>query len=275
MPRGNADTRHVLDQLPQETRDQVHCFNSFFYSKLSEKPSKWGETRLALTARKSAPTGSLWPAYDAVKRWTRKVDIFKKRFIIVPVNESYHWYLAVIYNPQATLDMARAAQTPLSDALRGNLENRGSSMPPGAPSEDSLESSPRGASAPSGAGTPVRRHSARSHNDNSSDADPLNVIDQTDDEHDGKDECDVGAVRAGVNKLQLGAQLPASAGLPQPIRSATFDLFTSQSLVDMWTDATATEEQTPRPPSPAPAPAPIRKGRKPGREDYNITGTHE
>ncbi|KLT44112.1 cysteine proteinase, partial [Cutaneotrichosporon oleaginosum] len=45
-----------------------------------------------------------------VKRWTKKAEIFNKKFIVIPVNESYHWYLAVIYNPRATLDRARAAR---------------------------------------------------------------------------------------------------------------------------------------------------------------------
>ncbi|BEI80550.1 hypothetical protein CcaverHIS002_0110790 [Cutaneotrichosporon cavernicola] len=169
--------RYVLDQLRPETRDEVHCFNSFFYSKLSDKSS-----------RKSAPSDVSWAGYDAVKRWTRKVDVFSKKFILVPVNESYHC----------------------------------------------------------------------------SDTDPLNIIDQPDDEPEGKEERDVGDVRAGVNKLQL------EAAVPQPIQSATFDLFTEQSLGDMGTGANA-KESTSRVSSPPPA----KKGRKPHRPDYDILGTHE
>ena len=40
----------------------VHCFNSFFIKKLTEQ------------------------GYKAVQRWTRKIDIFSKKRVIVPVN---------------------------------------------------------------------------------------------------------------------------------------------------------------------------------------------
>jgi hypothetical protein len=29
----------------------------------------------------------VWPAYDSVKKWTKNVDIFKKDYIVVPINE--------------------------------------------------------------------------------------------------------------------------------------------------------------------------------------------
>merc|ERR1712013_789226 len=37
--------------------------------------------------------------YDRVKRWTRKVNIFEKDFVVVPINENYHWYLCIICYP--------------------------------------------------------------------------------------------------------------------------------------------------------------------------------
>ncbi|BEI96124.1 hypothetical protein CcaverHIS631_0110730 [Cutaneotrichosporon cavernicola] len=246
--------RYVLDQLRPETRDEVHCFNSFFYSKLSDKSS-----------RKSAPSDVSWAGYDAVKRWTRKVDVFSKKFILVPVNESYHWYLAVIYNPRAALDFARASMPSLTDALRDDLESRRSSTSAGGvASGDNRESVTRDASRSSGACTPDGGRPVPTHNEYSSDTDPLNIIDQPDDEPEGKEERDVGDVRAGVNKLQL------EAAVPQPIQSATFDLFTEQSLGDMGTGANA-KESTSRVSSPPPA----KKGRKPHRPDYDILGTHE
>ncbi|BEJ17385.1 hypothetical protein CspHIS471_0607860 [Cutaneotrichosporon sp. HIS471] len=246
--------RYVLDQLPPETRDEVHCFNSFFYSKLSEKSS-----------RKSAPSDVSWAGYDAVKRWTRKVDVFSKKFILVPVNESYHWYLAVIYNPRAALDFARASRPSLTDALRDDLESRSSSTPAGGvASDDNLESVTRDASRSSTACTPDGARAVPTHNEYSSDTDPLNIIDQPDDELEGKEERDVGDVRAGVNKLQL------EAAVPQPIQSATFDLFTEQSLGDMGTGANAKESTLS-----LSSPPPAKKGKKPHRPDYDILGTHE
>ncbi|GAA5931208.1 hypothetical protein JCM1841_003488 [Sporobolomyces salmonicolor] len=63
----------------------VHVFNSFFYKKLStKKPSK---------AQKD------WDSYSLVEKWTKKINLFEKKYIIVPINEHLHWYLAIIVNP--------------------------------------------------------------------------------------------------------------------------------------------------------------------------------
>ena len=38
---------------------------------------------------------------ESVKTWTRNknVDVFKKKFLIIPINKTNHWLLAVIVNP--------------------------------------------------------------------------------------------------------------------------------------------------------------------------------
>ena len=41
-------------------------------------------------------------AYDKVRKWA-KVDIFRKKYLAVPINEDYHWYLAIIYEPEAVI----------------------------------------------------------------------------------------------------------------------------------------------------------------------------
>ena len=37
--------------------------------------------------------------YERVKRWTKKMNIFEKDFIVVPINEHSHWFVAVICFP--------------------------------------------------------------------------------------------------------------------------------------------------------------------------------
>ncbi|PPQ79275.1 hypothetical protein CVT26_000903 [Gymnopilus dilepis] len=58
-----------LQERDFELAEQVHFFNSFFYKKLCEG--------------KSADV-----AYKTVQRWTSKVDLFRKKYIVVPINES-------------------------------------------------------------------------------------------------------------------------------------------------------------------------------------------
>ena len=37
--------------------------------------------------------------YERVRRWTKEVNIFEKDFVIVPINENSHWFVAVICYP--------------------------------------------------------------------------------------------------------------------------------------------------------------------------------
>ena len=37
--------------------------------------------------------------YARVKRWTKHVNIFEKDFVVVPINEHSHWFVAVICFP--------------------------------------------------------------------------------------------------------------------------------------------------------------------------------
>ncbi|KAF8546883.1 hypothetical protein OG21DRAFT_1425941 [Imleria badia] len=50
--------------------NQIHVFSSFFYKKLNN--------------RKNPEDG-----YNSVRKWTSKVDLFTKKYIIVPINEKY------------------------------------------------------------------------------------------------------------------------------------------------------------------------------------------
>ncbi|ETS80238.1 hypothetical protein PFICI_07767 [Pestalotiopsis fici W106-1] len=76
--------RYLQDKLEKENpqvAERIHFHNTFFYDKL--KPTRSGAGI----------------KYDGVKGWTTKVDLFKKDFIVVPINEYQHWYVAIIYNP--------------------------------------------------------------------------------------------------------------------------------------------------------------------------------
>ncbi|OCL13616.1 cysteine proteinase, partial [Glonium stellatum] len=60
---------------------KVYFFNTYFYSSLS-KPQK----------------GQRAINYNAVQRWTAKEDIFNYDYVVVPINEDAHWYVAIICN---------------------------------------------------------------------------------------------------------------------------------------------------------------------------------
>ena len=59
----------------KESVDQFYFFNTFFFKTFSKG------------------------GYDKVKKWTRNVDIFSKKYILIPINDKLHWSLAIICNP--------------------------------------------------------------------------------------------------------------------------------------------------------------------------------
>jgi len=75
--------RYLEDKAERERPDiakRVHIMSPFFYQRLTR-----GKGRKNID-------------YDGVKRWTSKVNIFAYDYIVVPVNENQHWYLAIICN---------------------------------------------------------------------------------------------------------------------------------------------------------------------------------
>ncbi|CAO2647171.1 Nn.00g080930.m01.CDS01 [Neocucurbitaria sp. VM-36] len=60
--------------------DKVYFFNTYFFTQLTKN------------------TGRQSMNYKAVERWTSKIDIFSYDYIVVPINEATHWYLAIICN---------------------------------------------------------------------------------------------------------------------------------------------------------------------------------
>ncbi|KAJ3226762.1 hypothetical protein HK099_004180 [Clydaea vesicula] len=78
--------RYIFDRYPENIKSMLHIFNSFFYEKLVAK----NENKCTV-------------GYDNVKRWTKLVSLFEKKYVFIPINENFHWYLALIYNPGALL----------------------------------------------------------------------------------------------------------------------------------------------------------------------------
>lgn len=68
-----------LEQTSPETAKKVYFFNTFFFASLTRK-------------------GKRGINYDAVQKWTRSIDIFSYEYVVVPICESQHWYVAIICN---------------------------------------------------------------------------------------------------------------------------------------------------------------------------------
>ncbi|XP_077488902.1 uncharacterized protein LOC144099462 isoform X2 [Amblyomma americanum] len=81
----------LLERLSEDVRQRTHIFSSFFYPRLTQRlhPRAPGQAGLSLPARR----------HRNVRTWTRHVDIFDKDFIVVPINQNAHWFLAVLCFP--------------------------------------------------------------------------------------------------------------------------------------------------------------------------------
>lgn len=108
-----------MSSLNEDIRDKVHIFNSFFYRRLASSPipskvrciddDEGGKDKIS--------------GFDRVKSWTRKLNIFEKEFLFIPVNENLHWFLVVICNPGAILTME-----PLNDTAEDGDEEDSKSI---------------------------------------------------------------------------------------------------------------------------------------------------
>lgn len=72
------------ERLTAEQITATHIFSSFFFERLTTVPV-W-----EMTAQIN---------YDSVETWTKNVDLFEKEFIIVPINDGSHWFVAIICFP--------------------------------------------------------------------------------------------------------------------------------------------------------------------------------
>lgn len=83
----------VQNKLSEKDRERTHIFSSFFYRRLTQRPGK------RHIGTEDEQTSLAENRHSRVKTWTRHVDIFEKDYIIIPINENSHWFLAVICFP--------------------------------------------------------------------------------------------------------------------------------------------------------------------------------
>jgi sentrin-specific protease 7 len=62
----------------------MYLFNTFFYERLSRKDG-----------------------FENVKKWTAKVNLFEKKYIVVPIHYNAHWYMVIIYNLPYLIEEAK------------------------------------------------------------------------------------------------------------------------------------------------------------------------
>ncbi|XP_052895861.1 uncharacterized protein LOC128303049 [Anopheles moucheti] len=89
-----------LEMLQEEERQSVHIFGTYFYDRLSTSD---GNDPGLFAARKR---------HALAARWTRRENIFEKKFIVIPINEQSHWFLAIICFPGLDYPVTMRDETP-------------------------------------------------------------------------------------------------------------------------------------------------------------------
>lgn len=79
------------------SRPEVHIMSSFFYTKLISDPTDY---------------------YANVKKWVNNCDLFRKKYVVVPININFHWFGCIITNLDLLLDFLKDSQN-ASDFKKG------------------------------------------------------------------------------------------------------------------------------------------------------------
>jgi sentrin-specific protease 7 len=77
--------------LTDEQRSRSYIFSQFFYKRLT-----------MMTKDKDSKLTASQKRHMRVASWTKNVNIFEKDFVIIPINEQSHWFLAIICFPNLT-----------------------------------------------------------------------------------------------------------------------------------------------------------------------------
>nr|CAD7441702.1 unnamed protein product [Timema bartmani] len=94
-----------LNVLSEEDRERTHIFSTFFYRRLTtNREASQGPDSLLPPAKRR---------HNRVFKWTKKVNIFEKDFIIIPVNQDQHWYLVTICFPGLLGPVRMSDNTPV------------------------------------------------------------------------------------------------------------------------------------------------------------------
>ncbi|CAI7666750.1 unnamed protein product [Penicillium palitans] len=96
-----------LERTNNEAAKRIYFFNTYLFATLT-----------------NTPRGHRGINYEGVEKWTRNVDLFSYDYIVVPINESAHWYVAIICNlPSLSLGSASGVEPVQTPTLQKESSN--------------------------------------------------------------------------------------------------------------------------------------------------------
>ncbi|KAI5724086.1 hypothetical protein M8J76_015139 [Diaphorina citri] len=76
-------------------REKTHIFSTFFYKRLTQKPTR----KISGSIEGDPHISAAKKRHSRVQSWTKNINVFEKDFIVVPINSNAHWFLAIICFP--------------------------------------------------------------------------------------------------------------------------------------------------------------------------------
>lgn len=123
-----------LERTNPQAAQRVYFFNSYFFDTLTKTPK--GERGIN---------------YSGVEKWTRSVNLFNYDYVVVPINQSAHWYVAVICNlPSLEL----GSEEPVEPSSAAVSDKETSVQPEGEVQEISESPEPKRVSSPAAPASP-------------------------------------------------------------------------------------------------------------------------
>ncbi|KAJ5512208.1 Peptidase C48 SUMO/Sentrin/Ubl1 [Penicillium fimorum] len=96
-----------LERTNKEAAKRIYFFNTYFFATLT-----------------NTPRGERGINYGGVEKWTRNVDLFSYDYIVVPINENAHWYVAIICNlPSLSIGSADGVEPVQTPTLQKESSN--------------------------------------------------------------------------------------------------------------------------------------------------------
>lgn len=123
-----------LERTNPQAAQRVYFFNSYFFDTLTKTPK--GERGIH---------------YSGVEKWTRSVNLFNYDYVVVPINQSAHWYVAIICNlPSLEL----GSEEPMEPSSTAVSDKETSVQPEGEVQEISESPEPKRVSPPAAPASP-------------------------------------------------------------------------------------------------------------------------
>ncbi len=88
----NFYTTYLMHEVIDTSSADVYAFTSFFFATYRDNDAR--------------------SRFDSVRRWTKRIDIFSKDFLLVPIHHALHWKLAIVCYPgiAAALDRRKGVR---------------------------------------------------------------------------------------------------------------------------------------------------------------------